>query len=122
MSSILRPTPAQKTRRLVVLATAAFAVVVAYGQMGLGLGQTAAEFSADSDATLKVAGWAFSIWGIIYLGLLAYAVRQVLPQTGESPLIEFDFDGEGDPQAEVKRMCETLLANTVIESYRIEIG
>ncbi|QQQ19517.1 phosphoribosylformylglycinamidine synthase subunit PurS [Brevundimonas vitis] len=37
-------------------------------------------------------------------------------------LIEFDFDGEGDPQAEVKRMCETLLANTVIESYRIEIG
>jgi len=25
-------------------------------------------------------------------------------------------------EAEVKRMCETLLANTVIESYRIEVG
>ena len=25
-------------------------------------------------------------------------------------------------EAEVKRMCETLLANTVIESYRIEIA
>ena len=37
-------------------------------------------------------------------------------------LIEFDFTGDGDPQAEVKRMCETLLANTVIESYRIELG
>lgn len=87
MSSILRPTPAQKTRRLVVLAATVFSIIAAYGQMGLGLGQTAAEFSADSDATLKVAGWAFSIWGIIYLGLLAYAVRQALPQTGESPLI-----------------------------------
>lgn len=37
-------------------------------------------------------------------------------------LIEFDFNGEGDPASEVKRMCETLLANTVIESYRIEMG
>ena len=37
-------------------------------------------------------------------------------------LIEFDFDGEGDPVAEAKRMCETLLANTVIESYRVEVG
>lgn len=34
-------------------------------------------------------------------------------------LIEFDYAGD-DIQAEVKRMCETLLANTVIESYRIE--
>ncbi len=38
-------------------------------------------------------------------------------------LIEFDLaEGAADPQAEVKRMCETLLANTVIESYRIEIA
>ena len=37
-------------------------------------------------------------------------------------LIEFDFDGEGDPAAEAKKMCEQLLANTVIESYRIEIA
>ena len=35
-------------------------------------------------------------------------------------LIEFDM-AEPD-EAEVKRMCETLLANTVIESYRIDIG
>jgi hypothetical protein len=87
MSSIVRATPAQMTRRVVVLATAIFAVIVGQGQMALGLGQSAAEFAADSDATLKVAGYAFAIWGLIYLGLLVYAVRQVLPQTGESLLI-----------------------------------
>lgn len=37
-------------------------------------------------------------------------------------LIEFDLDGTEDPAAEAKKMCETLLANTVIESYRIEVG
>jgi phosphoribosylformylglycinamidine synthase len=38
--------------------------------------------------------------------------------------IEFDLDG-GDPaqaEADVKSMCERLLANTVIESYRVEVG
>ncbi|WP_421731129.1 hypothetical protein [Brevundimonas sp.] len=87
MSSVARPTPAQQTRRVVVLCAALFSILMAYGQMGLGWGQSASEFSADSDTTLKVAGFAFSIWGVIYLGLLAYAVRQVLPQTGESDLI-----------------------------------
>ncbi|WP_291834481.1 phosphoribosylformylglycinamidine synthase subunit PurS [Brevundimonas sp.] len=37
-------------------------------------------------------------------------------------LIEFDFNGEGDPAAEPNKMCEQLLANTVIESYRIEVA
>lgn len=87
MSSIVRATPAQMTRRVIVLAAAVFAIVVGQGQMALGWGQTAAEFAADSDATLKVAGYAFAIWGLIYLGLLVYAVRQVLPQTGESTMI-----------------------------------
>lgn len=87
MSSIVRPTPAQTTRRLVVLASAVFAIAVGWTQQWLGWGQSPAEFSADSDETLRVAGYAFSIWGVIYLGLLAYAIRQALPQTGESLLI-----------------------------------
>lgn len=87
MSSIVRPSSSQMTRRLVVLASTVFAVVIAYAQMATGWGQTPAEFAADSDATLRVAGYAFSIWGLIYLGLLVYAVRQALPQTGESRLI-----------------------------------
>ena len=37
-------------------------------------------------------------------------------------LIEFDLDGAADPTAEAKKMCEQLLANTVIESYRVEIA
>ncbi len=87
MSSILRPTPAQRTRRLVVLAAAAFAVITPVVQTLAGFGLSQAEFAAQGDRTLRVAGYAFSIWGLIYLGILAYAVRQALPQTGESRLI-----------------------------------
>ncbi len=38
-------------------------------------------------------------------------------------VIEFDIAGktQGDAEAEVKAMCERLLANTVIESYRVEV-
>lgn len=39
--------------------------------------------------------------------------------------IEILLDGNLDPdtaEAEVREMCETLLANTVIESYRVEIA
>ena len=85
--SIVRPTPSDMTRRLIVLAATVFAVVVGQTQVLLGWGQSPAEFSADSDATLRVAGYAFAIWGVIYLWLLVHAVRQALPQTGESLLI-----------------------------------
>jgi len=38
--------------------------------------------------------------------------------------IEFDLKGadKAAAEAEVKQMCERLLANTVIESYRVEIA
>ena len=85
--SIIRPTSAQMTRRLLVLAATVFSVVIGQTQVLLGWGQSPAEFSADSDATLRVAGYAFAIWGVIYLWLLVYAVRQARPQTGESLLI-----------------------------------
>lgn len=87
MSAIERPTPHQQTRRLVVLAAAVFAVVVPVVQNLGHFGLSQAEFAADGNQTLQVAGYAFSIWGLIYLGLLVYAVRQALPQTGESVLI-----------------------------------
>lgn len=87
MSSIVRPTRAQQARRLIVLIAALFAPVMGYGQMLLGWGQTAAEFAADGDQTLRVAGYAFSIWGLIYAWLIAYGIWQVLPRTGESDLL-----------------------------------
>jgi phosphoribosylformylglycinamidine synthase len=38
--------------------------------------------------------------------------------------LEFDLAGvePSTAEAEVRRMCETLLANTVIEGYRIELS
>jgi hypothetical protein len=89
MSSIVRPTSIQLTRRLVVLSAAVFSIAIGYSQTALGWGQSPAEFAADSDATLRVAPYAFAIWGLIYLGVLAYAVRQALPQTGESDPIRW---------------------------------
>ena len=39
-------------------------------------------------------------------------------------LLEFDLDGADQEAArgELKAMCEKLLANTVIESYKVEIS
>ena len=37
-------------------------------------------------------------------------------------MIEFDLAGAPDAAAEARKMCEQLLANTVIESYRIEVA
>lgn len=87
MSSIVRPTPAQRTRRFIVLIAALFAPVVGYGQMLLGLGQTPEAFAADGDQTLRVAGYAFSIWALLYGWLIVYGIWQVLPRTGESDLL-----------------------------------
>lgn len=40
-------------------------------------------------------------------------------------VIEIQLDGDLDPataEAQVREMCETLLANTVIESYRVDFA
>ncbi len=59
------------------------------------------------------------------------AVRHALGSLGfagvegvrQGKVIELDLAGDdpGAAEAEVARMCEALLANTVIESYRIEV-
>lgn len=87
MANIVKPTKPVWTRRLIVLSGMLFALVAGQLQQFADIGQTPAEFSADSDATLRVVGWAFAIWGPIYLGLIVYAARQALPNTGESPMI-----------------------------------
>lgn len=82
------PPSTNTTRRLLVLASTLFAVIIGQAQVFMGWGQSPAEFAADSDATLRVAGFAFAIWGVIYAWLLVYAVRQALPATAESPLLK----------------------------------
>ena len=57
------------------------------------------------------------------------AVRHALGALGfsgvegvrQGKLIELEL-AEGTGEAEVRRMCETLLANTVIERYEIDLG
>jgi hypothetical protein len=65
-------------RRAAVLLTAVAAVVIGPANASGAFGQSPAQFAADSDANLRVAGWAFSIWGPLYAGLLAFAGWQLL--------------------------------------------
>jgi hypothetical protein len=48
-------------------------------------GLTAGEISDSFDVYFVPAGYVFSIWSLIYLGLIAYAVFQLLPAQRENP-------------------------------------
>lgn len=67
-------------RRWLIPLAVAFAILVPALQAGLHLGLSAAEFADDGNETLRAAGYAFSIWSLIYAGLAAYAVWQGLPR------------------------------------------
>ena len=55
------------------------------------------------------------------------AVERALPALGYEDvsnvhvgrLVELDVDGDGDVEAQVREMCERLLANPLIESYEV---
>lgn len=66
-------------QRICVLASALIAVGASYLQATGALGQTPAEFSNSGDDTLRAASYAFAIWGVIYAGLISYAVYQLVP-------------------------------------------
>ena len=67
-------------RRLTVIAAGVFAIVAPAVQALYDIGLSASEFSRQGDSTLRAAGYAFSIWSLIYLGLAAYALWQALPR------------------------------------------
>ena len=50
-------------------------------------GQQTGEISDRFDVHFTPAGYVFSIWGLIYLGLVAFAIYQALPAQRESLLI-----------------------------------
>lgn len=60
---------------LLCVATA-IAIPVSQALNGWGIGQR--QFAAQGDGTLRVAAYAFSIWGLLYFGLLAYAMRRLI--------------------------------------------
>lgn len=72
-------------RTLAVVLGVAFAVIVPAWQAATDFGLSPAEFSRAGDRTLRVAGYAFSIWSVIYLGLIAFAVHQL--RSRETPVL-----------------------------------
>jgi benzodiazapine receptor len=64
---------------LVIVATIATIVFNALAATGYVNGITPAAISAKYPTVLTPAGYAFSIWTLIYLGLLAFSVYQALP-------------------------------------------
>lgn len=74
--------------RIAVVAAVLFAIAAPALQAALDLGLSASEFADRGDETLRAAGYAFSIWSLIYLGLIAYAIWQVLPRNRERPLMD----------------------------------
>jgi hypothetical protein len=63
-------------RRLAVVCAVAAAILVPAVRAWLDIGLDQAEFASQGDSTLRASGYAFSIWGLIYLGLAAYAAFQ----------------------------------------------
>jgi hypothetical protein len=74
MSTSSSATIADRTRQVIVAASAVVAVV----------GASIGALTADS-TPVAPAGPAFSIWSVIYVGLLAYAVWQLLPSQANAP-------------------------------------
>lgn len=63
------------------------------------------------------------VQGEAVLGTLKHMGFEAVHEVRVGKYIELNLNGTPKPQAEtkVKEMCEKLLANTVIESYRYEI-
>jgi hypothetical protein len=74
-------------RKIAVIAAVVFAIGAPALQALTGWGQSAAEFSRAGEGTLKAAGYAFSIWSLIYAGLVAFAVYQALPRSDGSAAV-----------------------------------
>jgi len=73
-------------RQWTVVLSLAAAIIVNVLSFALPLnGQTTGEISNRYPSYFIPAGYVFAIWGIIYLGLLAYAIYQAMPAQRENP-------------------------------------
>lgn len=74
-------------RKLAVIAAVVFAISAPAAQAYFDIGLSASEFADQGNETLRAAGYAFSIWSLIYLGLAAFALWQALPKnTGNAAI------------------------------------
>ena len=75
-------------RQILVIAATIVTVVINFLSAFLPLnGQDPGDISDMFEVFFVPAGYVFSIWGIIYLGLLAYTVYQALPAQRDSALL-----------------------------------
>jgi hypothetical protein len=73
-------------RQVLVLLSLLATIIVNGLASGLPLnGKTTGEISDSFDVFFVPAGYVFSIWGLIYLGLIAYAIYQLLPAQADNP-------------------------------------
>lgn len=75
-------------RIVLVLAAIVVAIATPSLQALYPFGLSAGAFSAQGDSTLRVAGYAFSIWGLLYLGMITYGVYQALPVSRQSQALK----------------------------------
>ncbi len=74
-------------RQLLVILALAGTLYVNYLSNALPInGRTPADISDSFPSLVTPAGYVFSIWGLIYLGLIVYAVWQALPARRTDPL------------------------------------
>jgi len=79
-------TTADRVRQAAVLLTTMATIAVNGAANAVPLnGQGTGEISDRFDVFVIPAGYVFSIWGVIYLGLLAFAVIQALPGRAADP-------------------------------------
>lgn len=75
-------------RQAALLAAVAFAIASPILQALGNIGLSPSDFSRSGDQTLRAAGYAFSIWGLIYVGLAAFAGYQALPSKRTDALLD----------------------------------
>ena len=68
----------KRIQPLLILLCVLAAIAIPASQALTGWGIDQRQFSAQGDGTLRVAPYAFSIWGLLYAGLLAYALRRLI--------------------------------------------
>ena len=75
-----------KVRQIAVVVSILLTIVVNTLANALPInGQNTGEISDRFDVYFTPAGYVFSIWGLIYIGLIAYAIYQALPAQRENP-------------------------------------
>src|SRR5512143_76218 len=76
-------------RQITVVLTVLVTLVVNTLANALPLnGQNTGQISDRFQVYFVPAGYVFSIWGLIYIGLIAYAIYQALPSQRENPRLQ----------------------------------